>query len=265
MKENKFFTFTGFISAIISIFDFLYRFYISSKIKISWITITGIICIFLSIVGIIVQRNTILKYTIKKHILYFIKSGDSYWVKNKECIYIFKSRILMEYRKNHLIVSWINNLSSFCDKFKWSKHQELKDIQIKCISPHKTIDIKREENWHCYDITFEEIVKNHEKDINIIIENLKDDNKESLLFLSSNIVNRTQNLKMIVKFEDQSLIPKNIRYQIYDNAASNFPIYEEKFDNKSRRLTYNIDTNIIEVEEYKPIFGYRYVIKWDFK
>jgi len=219
----------------------------------------------MSMISIVIQKNHKLQYFLKKHLFYYIRGGYSYWVKSKESIYIYKSRTLMEHKKNHTIISKTGDLNTFTDKFKWSKHQDAKDIHITCTTPHRSIDVMRDENWHCYTVIFDEIAKGKDKDINIVIDKLEDTKMEALPFLSANVTCRTESLRLLVKFEDRSLDPSNIRYQIYDNYASNNPFYEESLTKNSKKIKFDVEGKTIEVEEHKPIFGYRYVIKWDFR
>jgi len=263
-QDNQLFAITGFISALVSIADFAYRFLTTSQIQFSWVSITAICVCVLSLVFYMIFKDSKRKYEVKKHVLFHLRRGDSYWVKKKECIYTYKSRTVMEHRKKHTIISCITNLRTFEDKFKWSKHQNVDDIKLKCTSNHCNVDKRREENWHYYTITFSNVAKKAEKKIDIIIKGLVDKDCESLPFLSSGIVNRTEELRLEVRFEDTSLVPVNIKYQIFDNYASPSPIYEEDMSS-AEKLVYNVEENTIKVKEYKPICGYRYLIKWDFR
>ena len=105
---------------------------------------------------------------------------------------------------------------------------------------------------------FNEIGKGQKQLISVTIQNLHDPDKESILFLSSNIVQKTKKLRLVVRFKDNNLRPMNIKYKIFDNYACEFPLIQKD-------IQYDSSEQQIEVVEDKPIYGYRYVISWDFE
>lgn len=258
MKDSKLFTYAGLISALLTIGDCSIRAFQTAHLTFSPFSIITLIFFIICIVMKIILFDVNLYYNIKKRICYYIRKQDSYLVKNKECIYIFKSRTDMEYIKSHDIVSNVANLKHFCDKFKWSKEQSVDEINIKCANMDHKVSVDRVENWHQYTVEFEELGKGQEQQVKVIIGDLHDPNKESLLFLSSNVACKTKKLRLVVVFKDETLKPKCIKYKIFDNYASNFPLLQED-------LSYDSTECKIEKIEEMPIYGYRYEITWKFE
>lgn len=245
------------ISGIMTIVDTSVRYIKNASEIISPLGIIGILisCVSLIIYFIIEDEKT--NYKIKKWIKYYFPKKDSYSIEKKTATYTYKTRTEMEYTKEHTIKSNVSRLNTFVDKFKWSKEQKVEDINIVSNNNDK-ISVKRVENWHQYTVNFEGIGKGQKKDISITIKDLNDPDKEALPFLSSNVVVKTKELKLIVRFEDDKLVPINAYYKIFDNYANEFPLFKVKLD-------YNSTEHKLEKTERMPIYGYRYVITWDFQ
>lgn len=258
MENSNLFAYCGFISALITIIDFIAKTVKNAKFTLSPISIIGLVILVSCLILHIIIKNERIYYKIKKIVYYYFRHGDSYSITNKECIYTFISRTEMEYTKRHTIISNIKELTNFCDKFKWSKEQKINEIDIVSSNPNHKISIKRIENWHQYNVTFDAIGKRQSEDINITLRNLIDKEKESMLFLSSNVVCRTKKLRLVVRFKDYNLKPQNIKYKIFDNYACDSPLLQED-------LEYNEEEHKIEKIELMPIYGYRYEISWDFE
>lgn len=258
MENSNLFAYCGFISALITIIDFITKTVKNAELTLSPISTIGLIIFLLCLILHIIIKNERFYYNMKKIVYYYFRHGDSYSISNKECIYTFISRTEMEYTKKHSIISNVKDLTNFCDKFKWSKEQKIDEIKISSSNPSHKIAIKRVENWHQYNVEFDAIGKKQTEDINISIRNLIDKEKESMLFLSSNVVCRTKRLRLVVRFKDYNLKPKNIRYKIFDNYACDFPLLQED-------IKYNEEEHKIEKIESMPIYGYRYEISWDFE
>lgn len=265
MKAARFWGVLGALSALISIIDFLIRFFRTMSFNFTRLQIIAIIIAITCFFLYLIMKNNYYRYKLSKIIHYPFNSRDQYIVKRKECIYTYISMEEMRYEKNHTIESTTNKLSLFPDQFKWSKHQDVNDIHISCKSAHKNLTIERQENWHVYKVEFDEIPKGTKKDITIEIKDLFDPNHEALPFLSSNITTQTDDLFLQVVFEKRTLCPVNICFQIFDNYAATFPCYEERVGEKCRFITYDHEKNVITVREKHPIYGHRYKIKWDFE
>lgn len=258
MKESKVFVYVGFVSGLVTIADCIINTINATYFTFSLISIVGLVVCFLAILIHLVLKDDVILYNLKKNLSYYTRNTDSYMVESKECVYTYKSRTEMEYTKNHDIISNVNNLKHFCDKFKWSKEQNVNEIDIQSnYTGHKIFPIKRIENWHQYTVEFAELGKGQKESISITIRNLHDPKKEAVPFLSSNVTCKTNKLRLVVIFKDDNLKPINIKYKIFDNYASDFPLFQED-------LSYNQAEQKIERIEQKPIYGYRYEISWDF-
>lgn len=257
MKDSNLFAYLGAISAVISIVDFIVQTIQNSVVTFSALSISAIVACLVFIVLFVIAKDKPTMYNITKWFSYYFRGGESYDILEKECVYTFLSRTEMQYTKKHVLFSKVNNLSRFCDKFKWSKEQKVEDIKIKSNVPHHRISVQRIENWHQYTVDFPGIGKGQQQTVSITLDGLSDPNKESILFLSSNIVCRTKELKLVIELKDTTLRPENIKYKVYDNYACEFPVI-------NRSLQFNSLDRTISVTETKPIYGYRYVISWDF-
>lgn len=264
MDENRILFWISLISGSISIVDVIIKSIKTMSLYVSTLAITCFIIAIVLIVFAYILSNFGIKYKLKSVLKYiFIKK--SFTVLEKECIYRYINRTELEYSKNHKIKANTNDISSFSDKFKWSVEQNLDDICIQCLSCDSSMTLKRDENWHCYSITFDSLPKNSEKDIKIIIKDLKDPNKKALPFLSSNIIHKTRRLVLKVVFSED-VVPINLKYKIFDNYSSDNPIYSEDYENqpKQPRMKYDVQTRTLSVVEEYPIWGYKYLLSWDF-
>lgn len=248
----------GILSGIITILDFSIKTIKNGTIYISRTVIIAFTVTVISMILYYLMKDVEIYYFIGKNLSYYTRKKDSYFVVSKECIYTYKSRTEMEYIKRHAIISNVNDLKTFCDKFKWSKEQKLEDINIVSDNNDHIVTVKRIENWHQYTVQFGELGKGQGENICIKLENLHDPEKESMTFLSSNVVCKTKLLKLAVFFKDDKLKPINIKYKIFDNYACEFPLIQ-------RKVEYNSIEHKIEIEEDKPRYGYRYELSWDFE
>lgn len=258
MEENRVVVYCGVISALITIGDCIFQTLKKAQLTISWISYVAFSVVLLCVIINIIIKEKKLAYKIKKWIYYYSRKGEAYWIKSNESIYVFKSRTEMKHIKKASIVSNIKNLNTYCDKFKWSKEEDLSLLKMECEDENQKITVERKENWNCYTVSFDEIGKRQEEKISVVIDNLNDPEKKSLLFLSAGVACKTKELKMIVKFEDPTLVPIDICFEVFGNYFSNFPLFKEN-------LEYDQMDHKIMIVEKKPIYGYRYLIKWKFK
>lgn len=265
MKQPNVWGIVGILSSLITIADFVIHLFKTQKITITPLQIVAIGVAIIGFTLYFVLKNPYLKYLFLSAIHRFSHGGGPYIVKRKECIYTYLSMEEMKYEKIHELQSTVKNLTSFADQFKWSKHQSIKDIDICCKSSHKSLSLDRRENWHVYNVTFEDVAKGFTKKIHIEINKLFDPNHEAIPFLSSSITAQTHELVMKVILSSRALCPVNIWFQIFDNYAATFPCYEEKIGENCHFISYNHDANEINVSIGFPIYGYRYKIKWDFE
>lgn len=252
-KLNTFFKVVGFLSTLGGLLDTIVESINSGKFSFKIIALVGIV------MGIILLffSNSELRYSIKKRLLFYCRISDPYWIKSKEVRYIYISRNEMAHKKKYTLISKVNQLNEITDKFKWSATTKIEDLKLSHGDDAINHSICREENWTAYKLEFPQTGKHQERTVSFLIENLIDQNNEALPFLSTNITSKTKEVKLTVEFRDSTLVPKNIRYLIYDNYASLFPIFQ-------KTIEYNSDDHKIEYLEKFPIYGYRYVIKWDF-
>ncbi len=270
---KKLFAAIGFISSVITIVQAINGFLHDKKLVITpQLTFWAIISL-VSFLIFIIGPNKRLWYTPFKYISFFIRRPDlPYQLKKKEIIYTYVSLESMKYQKNITLVPKVDGFSEFKSKFRWSKAQELSEFNVKCLSPaHANLFLGRDTTWYTYTVFFSPSPKNQAKDINILIDNLSDPNREALPFCSASIVECTELLIIRVRlYKDLKIDIDSVRFLVYDNGASTFPILEEGL-HTGKKLRYKKPKpnkrNYAEIyiEEPFPVYGYKYQISWKFK
>ncbi|MBE6636749.1 MAG: hypothetical protein E7618_02965 [Ruminococcaceae bacterium] len=262
---NKILYWISLVSGLITIGDIAIKSIKSMSLYISNIAIIFLVITIVLIVLAIVFSHFNARYGLNSRIKYLF-TRKSFTVLEKECVYQYVNRTELKYTKTHKIKANTNDISSFSDKFKWSVEQKLDDISIRCFTCDSQMILKREENWHCYSINFDPMAKSSERKIQIQIDNLKDPDKKALPFLSSNIIHKTKKLVLKVVFSND-VTPINLKYKIFDNYSSDNPIYSEDYENKPKtsRMHYDVQTRTLSISEEYPVWGYKYLLSWDFE
>ena len=268
---KKIFAAIGFVSGIITIAQAVDGIVNQKKLVITPQLTFWAIIFFVSLLIFIVGPNKRLWYTPSKYISFWIRRPDlPYHLKKKEIIYTYDSLESMKYQKNITLVPKVDGFSQFKSKFRWSKAQELSDFNVKCLSPpNAKLFLGRDTTWYTYTVSFLPSPKNQAKDINILIDNLSDPNREALPFCSASIVECTERLIIRIRLNKNLKIDiASVRFLVYDNGASTFPILEEGL-RTGKKLHYKKPRNKkyaeIYIEEQFPVYGYKYQISWKFK
>jgi hypothetical protein len=218
--------------------------------------------VFIFLVVLIICYASIFVYSIKKdsikflyYFSYFFTPKRAYVLNLRETIYEFIDRTNMAHTKNYEIKVLVDNFFGFTDTYTWSK--EYKCI-LNSINPKHHVTYQwRDQGKNFFSINFDrhygkdEIIKT-----GIEINNLVDENKESELFLSAGIYERTKLLRMIVKF-NKELEPKNIKLRIYKNYSDSCPFLEKD-------LKYDFEKCQILYQDKYPIYDHKYYIIWEF-
>lgn len=196
------------------------------------------------------------KYGTKiKTIFIYYLGLQKYDVELRETIYRFLSRTEMEHIKHFTIVSRINGLNEYSTRVGWSKDGEL---DIKPYNSTQTIVSKwKNDKMTHLTLLFDRYYKRGEKiETGIILDNLKDPEKESMLYLSTGIFENTK--KVCLKIECPAILcPTNIQLSFFREYFDPYPTY-------TKQLTYNYEDKKIEFEEDFPVKGSKYMITWEF-
>lgn len=271
MQTNKnngslFFLTISVLSGIATITDFVWKIIAKNKIEFSVITLIGIIIFVLSLFVFFLKKFPTFRYNIIKNIRFLFHFSEAYEITNKISEYIIIDRTKMEHIKTQEIKSKVAQLCTFDDKFNWSKPQDESELEkmmnsIDCEPDNSHITTSRVENWIKYTVKLNDnLGKGDKEKIKVSIKNLSDPNQKSLPFLSGNTIVKTKELTLRVVFKDSDINPRNAKYKIFSNYASEYPIITRKLEPKinadnSKTLSYT---------ELKPIPGYRYVIYWEY-
>jgi hypothetical protein len=229
-----------------------------------YITLISIIVAIVSFIGWI-QKWDIFKSIFYKNkfrfkfyrYINYLMIRDQKWVLNlKESYYEFKDRTHMFHRKKFEVISCVNNLTFFEDKYQWSKpgsvcHPKLINEEQEFI--HQWI--KDNSNFYIIKLA-RPYPKNHDF-ISGIKMDLVDIEKESQLYLNACIYEKTKLLRLIVKF-NSNLIPKAVKISIFKDFHHDIGRRYEK------EIPFNYRESIIIFEEHYPMMNHRYKISWKF-
>ena len=233
-----------------------------------WVTIQNLImkgnivalCILAGVLTISI--TTVAIYSLKKdsinfinYLRYLFTATSSYSLNIREATYEFIDRTHMVHTKHVVLKSAVNNFYQFTDRYNWSKKSA---CNLKPIYDGQQITYSwQEQGWNFYTILLNKALKKRDTiETGIIIEDLVDESKESMLFLSSGIYEKTKLLRLCVKFGPE-LMPKRIKFKIYKNPFDPLPYFEKE-------LAYDHVKNQILLDVKYPIFSYKYFIVWEF-
>ena len=258
----------GFISGLITIIDWIKNLISGSK----FLSPVGVRCLSIFVFCLfflvfLYKKRT--RYTIFKYFShYFRRPNLPYYLKEKEIIYTYKSLQEMSYQKKITLVSKVDGFSSFKGKFRWSKPQELSKFNVSCLSPHNKLTLGRDTTWNTYTVEFTPAPKGSMRVVDILVDDLKDPGREAVPFCSASIVEHTEMLNIKINLEgDLQFALDSIKFLVYNNAASTFPILEETYSSSSKHSIIECDREgkHLSIKEKFPVFGYKYQISWDFK
>lgn len=238
------------VAAILTIISF-----VSSFFNIYFLLI-GMILFAFTFSKIILSWNNKYEHLYYRYIRYFFTSDGLYILDSKNITYQFLDRTNMIHKKTYMIRSCTNGLMSFSDRYWWTKN-------CKCVVKSLYENLQVSNGWTdhgmpFYTINFDRKYKKNEIiKAGILIDSLKDKNKESKLFLSTGIYEKTKQLRMIIKF-DKSLEPIDIKLRIFKDYINGPPIAEKilEFDYKNYQICFS--------HKY-PLLGCQYLILWKFK
>ncbi len=266
---KKIITAIGVLSGIITIFQFLQALITERKIVITPLIIVCGCIVIGSVLTLTIFSHKRLQYFIYKCVSYVTRRPNlPYYLKEKEIRYTYKTRSDLSYQKKTVLIAQVNGLTSFKSKFRWSKPQRLEDFHVTCTSPHTKLTLGRDTTWNTYTVEFPSPPKGGERTVDILIDNLSDLNCEAVPFCSASIVERTKKLKIVVALEGGVKFKlDSIRFLVYDNGASTFPVLEEAYssEKKNKFIKYDPEHMQITVEEKYPVYGYKYQLAWDFQ
>lgn len=207
--------------------------------------------IFFAICISIYYKSAVLRY-----IRYLFSKSGNYLVLVRETRYEFLSRTEMYHEKKYKIQSKINDLQELNTRFGWSKEKDLTPIPI--INSHSIAKTWKSDKMIYFTILFDRHYrKNEVLTTGFKLTNLEDPNKESQLYLSTGIFEKTKLVRLILKFE-KTLIPKNIEIKIYKKYFDLSPIFHES-------LEYDFENREVVFEHDYPLKLSKYMITWEFE
>lgn len=186
---------------------------------------------------------------------YFFTKSGKYNVNLKETVYEFKSRTQMFHQKKINITSRTNDLISISSRYGWSKDEV---IPIKTLNKnHQIVKTWKSDKMMNFTILFDRYYRKGETlTTGFKLENLNDKNKESDLYLSTGIFEKTKLVRLILLFE-KNLLPINIELKVFKNYFDISPYIIKK-------LEYDYAKKKIVFEHSYPIKLSKYIITWEF-
>jgi hypothetical protein len=183
-------------------------------------------------------------------------------VRDKDSIYTFIDRTHMTFCKKFKVQSKIKDLRTFYDMYIWTKNY--KKQEVKALYSDTITHELSEDQWQCCCITFDSFYgKNKVHDTGIFMPSLVDDNKESLLLLSTGIFEPTIKASLTViikgglKFIEGSTFCHVYHYYYGRSADETIPVdIELDDDGEGYKISYSI--------KY-PLKNAKYKLVWKFE
>lgn len=221
-----------------------------NKLLYTLLYILFIFIVFVSYIILIYKSVTV------RFLKYFFTKNGNYNVLLRETIYEFKSRTEMYHEKKYIIRSNRNDLQEISTRFGWSKEQILTPTTIN--PKHQIVKTWKSDKMTHFTILLERHFKKGEVFTSgFKIDNILDKRKESLLYLSTGIFEKTKKVRLLVKF-NVKLIPKNIEIKIFKNYFDLSPMFTNKLD-------YDFENKEVSFEHLYPIKLSKYLITWEFE
>lgn len=217
-----------------------------------------IIALFLSIViFLLFLQRPPRKYPSKfvRWLKYKFCRKSNYMLLQREVYYEYTDRTHMNHRKEFQVRALNDNFESIPDRYIFSGSTPCKIYPL--VRAHHITDEYKENGYNFYSIK----VDCPQKKGSIIttgmqMDTIHDPQCEAKPFLSTGIYEQTKHLKMEVKF-GSSVSPTNAKIRVFPNHIDRTPLYEKslEFNEVKRTLSYE--------GEY-PVYGYKYLISWEF-
>lgn len=240
---------TNTLSAIVTIVLAIPTLYTGFNAAIVW---TYIIIIFM-----IYIIPLLVKYKGKLYnIALYYMGNQEYNVEIRDTYYEFITRTSMKHIKSFIIIPKIKQLNQYSTRYGWSKDGEY-DVQPLFENQNIVKKWKNDKMTHITILFDRYYSKNERLKTGLLLNDLEDKNKESQLYLSTGIFDRTKLVKLTVKFE-KNLYPCNIKLYYYKYYFDLSPAFVKE-------LKYNFEESKIEYTESFPVLNSKYMITWDFE
>lgn len=259
----------GAVSGVITIWQFL-----EGLVKSTDVIVTPLMLLCAGITAVCILASILISHKRARYAIYkwisfvFRRPNLQYYLKQKEILYTYKDLHNLRYQVITHLVAKSDGFSSYTGKFRWSKPQPLEEFHVFCQSKHHSVTLGRDTTWNTYTVDFDPAPKGNERTVDILVDNLEDPEHKALPFCTSSIVEHTEKLKMSVQLEGGLKFKLDeVRFLVYDNGASVFPILEVAYDPQKRKnlITYDPEQMRITVEECHPVYGYKYQLSWEFQ
>ncbi|NCA80143.1 MAG: hypothetical protein EOM76_08170 [Sphingobacteriia bacterium] len=189
--------------------------------------------------------------------------NKTYKITNKFVTYEFLSRTSMQFKNEFYVKPLHDGVDNIVDKYKWSVNQELHILPITQGHDVQKMDMDSVFGYQQYRIFFNRSYNKEDKPIRtgIVIEDMHDVEKKSLLHLGTGIYDITSTLTLKIIF-NSSLQPINIRELEYIHYTDEQHYYCKRIHQAElNEQTGNKEINWVIKH---PIYGGKYMIEWDF-
>lgn len=216
-----------------------------------------VLCLAILVAIIFVIKSFVFKHDslfYRKLIFIFTRKGK-YILNKRETFYEYVDREHMNHSKTFEVYTLVDGVDIFTDRYVFSGETRCKVNPS--IPNQKIVDEFKDLGTDFYSIKAphpspkKSVVK-----FGMKMDPIEDLGRKAKPFLSTGIYEATKFLKMQVKF-GANLIPNEAKLYIYKNYIDRQPVKQED-------LTFNADAKTLTYELKYPIYGYKYVICWNF-
>lgn len=246
------------IASVLAIFTAIPTVITVIKEEYAYALVWGIaLCLAILVAVAFVVKSLVFKHdSLFYRKLVFISTHKGKYILNKrETFYEFVDREHMNHSKKFEVYTLVDGVDTFTDRYVYSGETRCKVNPL--ISNQTIVGEFKDLGVNFYSIkAARPSPKRKVMHFGMKMDPIEDLQHKSKPFLSTGIYEATKFLKMEVKF-GTGLIPNDAKLYIYKNYIDQQPVKQENlvFDANSKSITYEI--------KY-PIYGYKYVICWNF-
>ncbi len=240
------------LSCFMAVPSFLYIFNQDTKLCLA----CGFISLIVLIIAYTLEDIFKTKGTslINKIVYHVTKNDKKYNYKSRHITYSFDGNNKYSCKKVYEIYPTCKNLDCISDRFAWSAPSAGAKI-LPTEHNHEIGQTWQQDMWTCYSVCFDSVCRKHNSyKVGSIVDNLIDDKKIAVPYLSTTIDRKTETLTMIIKIP-KTLDIKKACFKIYNNKNALNETYSET-------LEYNDSVGGFKSTIDYPRKGWKYVISW---
>ena len=193
-----------------------------------------------------------------RFIAYSLLKKEPYIVLKRESLYEFVDRENMKHKKEITVQSTTKRLHEFTDRYKWSKEGPCDIVVLQ--TDQKVIRQFKDIHWNYYTIALDRYYNKGENSVTgIEMPSLKDEKRESELFLSSGVFEPTRELHLkVCAHQPLKFVSAKVKvFRTYFDLVA--------FDTNDLEPEYNDNCSVLSFTWKYPLMGAKYMIEWAFE